>query len=452
MINILHGKNGEFSGKIKYELDNNEKYEVYRNFSKKNPIVYDDLGNDISKNYEVDKTYGNKFFVEQTKVDEELFNMSMVIFQDEVKLDEKKQNILIQKASNIMVSGEDDVSYSKIISKLNKRQADEIGTEKSPTKPLYISKKNIEELEKKKKEIEEILPLQYQIEEEKKELKSRIIEAEKELEIMQEIQKIQNELKIEKEKIKINVKAKEEIQIKKEIEEEKLRNIKTINNEKKRTKTLYIIPLLLIIISIILFVLNQKILTIITASLEIISFIIIFTIFMKEKQKTNKLIQNENQEKNNIKNKIELLENDIKEKEIAIKEIENEILNKENMNKEKIKNTFQEIYDIDNILKQEIESNNIIEEQKFTNELRLKLTKMELEKEEVLKKQESITNIEEKLENEKEELKKLIDYDKSINIAKEAIEKAYTQMKENITPKFTVNLSNTIKNITKRKI
>ena len=77
---------------------------------------------------------------------------------------------------------------------------------------------------------------------------------------------------------------------------------------------------------------------------------------------------------------------------------------------------------------------------------------MHIEKQEVLKKQDTITNIEEKLENEKEELKKLIDYDKSINIAKEAIEKAYAQMKENITPKFTVNLSNTIKNITKRKI
>ena len=142
-------KEGEFSGKIDYVLDNNEEYEVYRNFCKKNPQVFDKDGNDISKNYAIDKTYGNQYFSEQTKVDEELFNMSQVIAQQEVKLDEKKQNTLIQKASNIMLTGEDDISYKTVLSKLNKRQTDEIGTLKSPTKPLYLISKKIEELTKK---------------------------------------------------------------------------------------------------------------------------------------------------------------------------------------------------------------------------------------------------------------------------------------------------------------
>jgi len=92
---------GEFSGKISYELDNKEEFEVYRNFTKKNPQVFDKFANDISKNFEIDKTYGNRFFYEQTKVDEELFNMSMIIPQQEVKLDNKSQNILIQ--TNIQV-------------------------------------------------------------------------------------------------------------------------------------------------------------------------------------------------------------------------------------------------------------------------------------------------------------------------------------------------------------
>lgn len=109
---------GEFSGKISYELDNKENFEIYRNFAKKNPQIFDKNANDISKNFTIDKTYGNKFFYEQTGVDEELFNMSMVIHQNEVALDNKSQNTLIQKASNIMLTGEDDVSYNKVLRKI----------------------------------------------------------------------------------------------------------------------------------------------------------------------------------------------------------------------------------------------------------------------------------------------------------------------------------------------
>ncbi len=115
MINTYLGTNGEFSGKINYMLDNKEEFEVYRNFNKKNPQIFDKNANDISKDFSQDKTYGNMFFYEQTKVDEELFNMSMVIHQQEVKLNTKEQSTLIQKASNIMLTGEDNVSYKKIL-------------------------------------------------------------------------------------------------------------------------------------------------------------------------------------------------------------------------------------------------------------------------------------------------------------------------------------------------
>lgn len=112
---------GEFSGKIVYELDEGKGFEVYRNFAKKNPKIFDENANDISKQFTVDKSDGNRFFYEQTKVDEELFNMSMVIHQQEVKLDPKSQNTLVQKASNIILTGEDNISYQKVLRKTNKK-------------------------------------------------------------------------------------------------------------------------------------------------------------------------------------------------------------------------------------------------------------------------------------------------------------------------------------------
>ena len=37
----------EFSGKIEYELDNKEKYEIFRDFKKKNPQIFNDKMEDI---------------------------------------------------------------------------------------------------------------------------------------------------------------------------------------------------------------------------------------------------------------------------------------------------------------------------------------------------------------------------------------------------------------------
>ena len=122
----------DFSGKIKYTLDNQETYEIFREFKKKSPKIYNDNLEEISKNYTIDKTTGNHFFIEQTGVEEELFTSTIVSMQNETRLGEKEQTTLVQKLSNLASTGEDNLSYQKIINKLNKRQLEEIGTRKKP--------------------------------------------------------------------------------------------------------------------------------------------------------------------------------------------------------------------------------------------------------------------------------------------------------------------------------
>ena len=61
----------EFSGKIIYTLDNKDKFEVFRDFSKKNPKIYNENLEDISGEFSINKTKGNQFFYEQTNIDEE---------------------------------------------------------------------------------------------------------------------------------------------------------------------------------------------------------------------------------------------------------------------------------------------------------------------------------------------------------------------------------------------
>ena len=116
----------EFSGKMKYTLDNGKKYEIFREFGKKNPKIYDENMEDVSKEYSIDKNTGSQFFYEQTKVDEQAFTSTVVSYQNEVELDNQTQNILLQKIANTSSTGADNISYKKAFDKLNKKQLEEI--------------------------------------------------------------------------------------------------------------------------------------------------------------------------------------------------------------------------------------------------------------------------------------------------------------------------------------
>lgn len=45
----------EYSGKLTYTLDDNNEYEIFREFKKKTPTIYDKDKNDITKQYSMDK-------------------------------------------------------------------------------------------------------------------------------------------------------------------------------------------------------------------------------------------------------------------------------------------------------------------------------------------------------------------------------------------------------------
>ena len=137
----------EFSGRISYKLENGEKYEIFRDFNKKNPKIYNDKLEDISDRFETDKKDGSKFFIEQMGIDKQMYLSTVVSTQEEVRLNEKNQNMLIQKIANLAGTGEDNVSYKKALIKLQEKIRDEIGTNKTSQKPINIIEKNIENLE-----------------------------------------------------------------------------------------------------------------------------------------------------------------------------------------------------------------------------------------------------------------------------------------------------------------
>ena len=426
--------NEEFSGKINYVLDNKNEYEVYREFKKKNPKIFNSNLEDISKDFNIDKTKGNQFFYDQTGLDESTFITSVITKQGEVKLDNKSQNNIIQKISNILGTGEDTSSYSKIISKLKKKLNDEVGTNNTKEKPINTVEKRINELSIEKEKLEAYQSEQFEIEEEIRKIKLDIVDNKERLETLKTANIKLETIKSEEGKInvlkKLNKDTKLEIEQLKNESKEKINSLKT-NKITLRDK---IIISILIIISAIMFIfLRNKYIAILPT---LISILYITFIAIKINRNKSEL----KEEKRKYKDKINDANSKAKAQVEEIKTIENDYNQKLN-----------EIYKQYNIKENENVIQKINSLQSKINEKTLKLHTTEIDYNNINPKLEKLINIEEELESLLNDRKDLKQKSYEIKKAIETLEMAYNKMKEEITPKFTEKLSDTIKNVSNNK-
>ena len=426
--------NEEFSGKINYVLDNKNEYEVYREFKKKNPKIFNSNLEDISKDFNIDKTKGNQFFYDQTGLDESTFITSVITKQGEVKLDDKSQNNIIQKISNILGTGEDTNSYSKIISKLKKKLNDEVGTSNTKEKPINTVEKRINELSIEKEKLEAYQSEQFEIEEEIRKIKLDIVDNKERLETLKTANIKLETIKSEEGKINVLKKLNEDTKL--EIEQLKNESKEKINSLKTNKITLRdkIIISILIIISAIMFIfLRNKYIAILPT---LISILYITFIAIKINRNKSEL----KEEKRKYKDKINDANSKAKAQIEEIKTIENDY-----------KQKLNEIYKQYNIK----ENENVIQEinslQSKINEKTLKLHTTEIDYNNINPKLEKLINIEEELESLLNDRKDLKQKSYEIKKAIETLEMAYNKMKEEITPKFTEKLSDTIKNVSNNK-
>ena len=319
----------EFSGKIVYELDNGESFEVFRDFKKKNPKIFNENKEDISKQFNIDKNKGNEFFYEQTKIDESLFLSTLVVNQQEVKLEKTEQNMLVQKIANLVGTGEDNVSYQRAIDRINRRQLNEIGTGRTREKPINKLRDEIEKLENEKQELERYEDLKYQMEENKIELNTQIKKLEIENNYLKDLKLLIENEKIENEKIKLQENIKNENlekieQLKNDIKKIKNNNKNILENnleknkkiKNKTNKKIIYLFILLFIINILQFIFIKNNIFKYIFLLTLPTYIIFSIIFLKNKKnkikksEKNKKIEEEkiNLEINNLNNQIILLE------------------------------------------------------------------------------------------------------------------------------------------------
>lgn len=470
-----------FSGKIEYELDNKKSFEIFRDFHKKNPKLFNDQLEDISHEFKIDKKDGNQFFYEQTGVTEQTYISTIMAPQQEVVLDKTTQNILVQKIANLGGTGEESVSFQKAMDKLNKRQVEEVGTARTQDRPINLLQNRQKQIEFDLKDEKTHFENKQNLQDQKERIKHNLEQEKQKNNLICELNKLNHQKEIELEKINLKEKIKNE-------NEQKLKNIiveknnllnqnskkenyqnkkeqkNTLNKKIKTTNFIFAsIFILLIIINILNFIfIKNKIINYSIIILPIIE-IIIFAIYNLKKHQKIKSLENEliTQKQNDQKwqeqilafeTQINLLNQEITKTQNEIQEQNNQILSKINNEKQNLKQKYnsinEEIFELQN--QNQIEELLKQSNQKIMN-YQLQLNSLQFEEVQTSEQIEKIVALKEEAEDIKEKLEILEQKNKCIQIAKSFLENAYEKMKSSVTPKFTQNLSSIVQNIANQK-
>lgn len=409
----------DFSGQINYDLDDGSNYRVYRDFNKKETFIYDKNNTEISNLFSVDKKLGNQFLLDQIRLDRDLLEKTFVINQNSLKVLKNDRDELIQKISNLIESGSEEISYEKLQKKLGNLQLENVGSDRSSDRPYNIAN---EKFEKNSAEINYL----KNVNDDKYVINKKISDIDEKIEINSE--KIES-VNIAKNKFKEFNLINEKIKLKEEYYDDELDD--EINH--KNNKMIFVI---LGIIFLVLFIFNflkikNNLINFILSGLFLLNIFSYFVINSFKRKNTKKITLNNKQKiYDEIKDEKIILKNNIEK-------FKNELINQYGNYVERYFNN-----DIDIIY------NELINEK---NSLILERKKLELEYFNILPKLERYVNLVEEQEILKDELINLAKKNAGYSIAKKLLEEAYVEIKNSVTPKFFDNLSDVVKIITNGK-
>lgn len=467
----------DFSGSVKYTLDNNLKYEVFRNFKKKNPVIYDENKNDISKLFKSTKN-GIDFLEEQTGIDKVTFQNSGISYQKLVVLDEKEKSQMVQKMTNLVSTGEENISYNNLLKKLSNRQIEEIGTSRTKKRPINDIEEALLKLEQEKQEIYNTREKKNKIILDRKEVQNEFSEIDIKREFINEVKEYYLEAGVNKDS---NVNIYSEIKQKQDrIFDLKQEKIDTITKESPFEKSKGrngIFTGIFIILGVILGILTLihygvieeykeqfDILTYKGTSYYLHAGLLLLLIYllvvtfsylfaknkidkeMEEAEENNRLIE---KEVFGLRKEIMVLEKEMeKEQEVIADSNKVYVENIKIKYKEKLSDKY-----ITEVLNKKpgelaIESKKI--ENKYQNII-FKLSAIDAEKNIMEKTVFKLSEITEKIEKLQEEKEELLNYNKAFDIAKELLIKSYDELKDNIGPMFNDRLSYIASKITENK-
>ena len=439
-----------FSGKINYTLDDGKTFEVYREFKKKNPIIYNSNKEDISSTFTMDKSKGINFFTEQTNLDEETFYITAITEQEGMKLSKSSQNSIIQKISNLVSSGDDNISYKKAIDKIIRNQNEEVGTERTSQRPINIVENKIRKLMEQKRNLEIYKDSIYDNSLEKEQLKMELDDLETKKSFLKDVKNKLDNNRLKNAELNFNKNLENEYEKKIEELNKKIANNEVEKKYEKINFRNYYISLIVLIITFIILMATkpERLLNFIV----VVPIVLIMYKVLKERKNLDKTEHNRTDSTYKIVSEINILKENIEKQRLVSREKESKL--KEEIEKEKDELTDKYIKKLDlGFIEENIEKSydellkEIEDKEKRINTIKFKLQTMEISSKDINDKLDNLAAIEEELDDAKTEKEELLSLNNSYNIAKECLEKAYNLVKENISPKFTNNLCEIISKI-----
>ena len=452
-------KTREYSGKISYELDNGESYDVFRDFKKKSPIIYNSSKQDISLSYPIDKSKGIDYIYEQIKVDEDTFKNTIIIEQNNIKINKSVQNEMIQKISNIVSSGDENISYKRTLEKINKSQLEMVGTDRTKEKPINIINEKIERLKNSKTKIEGYKNLIEGNDEEVQDIQEKIANEEVKLSLYRIIKESNEKRRIKTSEIDVIKNIIDEYLMKIEELDNKIDKDTIINLKNKKQSWIleFIFSLSFIIFSVVCFIADIKriipIISLVIAGSIIASGLIRRIFFNKNNKKKidelEDLQEKINQEINILKNNIKSHQKEIENKQEDIKQAENEL-------NRLVMNNFEDKLDSDLIedafdLEDDILDKKIADRNEKINSLKIEIGAKQNQKELMSDEIGDLLKINESLDELEEEKKELLSLNNSYNLARECLENAYENIRNSLSPEFINKLSEIVSEVSNGK-
>ncbi len=136
----------EYSGTMEYVLDSGEKFRVERDFNDGSVRVYDAFLSDITDDFDIGRDKSLLIAEKHLGLNEACFESTAFIRQMGVVCSKDSAAELASRLTNAAQTGFEDVSLKSALEVLRKTLLDEVGTEKTTTRPLNKIKARLEEL------------------------------------------------------------------------------------------------------------------------------------------------------------------------------------------------------------------------------------------------------------------------------------------------------------------
>lgn len=441
-----------YSGKIEYILDDGKKYSIYRDFYSKDFQVMDENNIDITNQYGIDKSKGTTCFYEQTDIDEGLFCDTTLVEQNKSKLDEKEQSQLIQKITNLISTGKNNISYKKIVDKLNQKLIEQVGNDRTVERPINIINEKIKNLQAEKNKINSADNNENNFKNELNKLEKNIKYESDKLIFLKQIKTHIENRQLEYQKIQENVKTQKDYaeKINNLMQKSKIKSQQK-NSLKVNSLKYFILFLLIFMVFSFAFYLKHTSFMLLIASVTILPI----ASYLFETSKINK-------QKLSIISDINALDFQKNEYQNAIlslnesnRKIEQNIDNTDklsfyNLNKFNDKITEDELQNLLNMSINEINIE-IFDQEQDVLKAKVELQSFKLNETKINENTETLNKINSELDELNLEKERLISLQDSILLAKEVLEIAYKKVRENITPKLQEKLISSVHDVSSGK-